>query len=94
MKKVIVVYDINTEDKSGQKRLNRIRKALRRYLHHVQKSVFEGELTDAELLRMKHEIKMIVDRSRDFVIVYSFPKEVKFERHFLTDTIDPTSNIL
>ena len=93
MKKVILVYDINTEDKEGQKRLNRVRKVAKKYLHHVQKSVFEGELTEASIERLKYEISSIVDKVKDFVIVYAFPPSVNLDRIFLTDTPDPTSNI-
>lgn len=94
MKHVILVYDINTEDKSGQKRLNRIRKIARKYLHHVQKSVFEGDLTEGDIIRLRYEIDDIIDKVRDFVIIYAFPPSVRFDRIFLTDTPDPTSNIL
>ena len=94
MKKVILVYDINTEDKSGQKRLNTVRKIARKYLHHVQKSVFEGELTNGEIVKLSEEIKDVVDVVKDFVILYTFPPSLNFERIFLTDTPDPTSNII
>ena len=83
----------NTEDKEGQKRLNHVRKVAIKYLHHVQKSVFEGELTEASIERLKYEISSIVDKVKDFVIVYAFPPSVNLDRIFLTDTPDPTSNI-
>ena len=94
MKKVILVYDINTEDKSGQKRLNKIRKIARKYLHHVQKSVFEGELTDGEIANLSEEIKNVVNAIKDFVLLYVFPPSINFSRIFLTDSSDPTSNII
>jgi len=68
--KIILVYDIATEDSSDQARLNRIRKIIKKYIHHVQKSVFEGEITPSKLERMKREILDAVDKDRDSVIIY------------------------
>lgn len=48
---VILVYDVKT------KRNNKILKICRKYLRHVQKSVFEGNLTEAKLKRLKNELK-------------------------------------
>lgn len=45
---VILVYDISLEDK-GARVLNRVFKICKKYLSHVQKSVFEGEITPAKL---------------------------------------------
>lgn len=94
MLRVILVYDICTENKEGQKRLSVIRKIARKYLNHVQKSVFEGELTEGDLERLKYEISLVVNETEDFVIVYSLPSTVVLKRDFLTKTEDPTSNII
>ncbi len=92
--KVILVYDIATEEPKDQTRLNKVRKVARKYLHHVQKSVFEGELTEAQLERLKAEVLRIVDKKRDFVIIYTFGTLTTFNREILTDTIDPTYNLI
>jgi CRISPR-associated protein Cas2 len=52
---VILVYDIN------QKRVNKMLKLCRRYLHWIQNSVFEGEITDVKL-------KELVSRARDIMV--------------------------
>lgn len=92
--KVILVYDILTEDPDGegQKILNRIRKTARRYLYHVQKSVFEGELTAGQLARLQHEVMQFVRPDKDSVILYLFPDGVKMERRILGGE-DPTENV-
>ena len=51
---VILVYDVKT------KRNNKILKTCRKYLRHVQKSVFEGNLTEAKLKRLKNELKKML----------------------------------
>ena len=92
--KVILVYDIATEEPKDQTRLNKVRKVARKYLYHIQKSVFEGELTQSQLERLKAEILKIVDKKRDFVIIYTFETLTTFNREILTDTEDPTDNLV
>jgi len=92
--KIILVYDIATEDSSDQARLNRIRKIIKKYIHHVQKSVFEGEITPSKLERMKREILDAVDKDRDSVIIYVLEDSTRYTRYIITNTDDPTSNII
>ncbi len=92
--KVILIYDISLIEKEDQKRLTKVMKIARKYLHHVQKSVFEGELTYSKLKRLENEILNVVDRTRDSVIIYTFPDGGNFERRILTYIEDITSNIL
>ena len=92
--KVILVYDIATEEPKDQQRLNKVRKIVRRYITQVQKSVFEGELSKSKLERMKSEILKVIDRDRDSVIIYILEDNTKYERQLLTDVPDPTDNIL
>ena len=64
------MYYILTYDIASPKRLPKILKTCRKYLYWVQKSVFEGELTTAQAYRMKNEIKRIIDRKKDSVLIY------------------------
>lgn len=92
--KVILVYDISLIEKEGQKRLPKIMKIVRKYLNHIQKSVFEGELTPSKLAKMEFEIMQVVDREKDSVIIYTLPDSIRIERKILTNVSDPTSNII
>ncbi|MEO0269862.1 MAG: CRISPR-associated endonuclease Cas2 [candidate division WOR-3 bacterium] len=92
--KVILIYDISLLEREDQRRLTRVMKIARKYLHHVQKSVFEGELTEGKLRKLEYEILNEVDRRRDSVIIYTFPESVNFQRRILTDIEDPTTNII
>ena len=49
---VVLVYDINKEN-NGQKRWNHIFKICKRYLSHIQNSVFEGDITKVQLVKLK-----------------------------------------
>jgi CRISPR-associated protein Cas2 len=45
-------------------------KLVREYLNHVQNSVFEGELTDAQLEELKYNISELMNEEEDSVIIY------------------------
>ncbi len=66
---VILVYDISKND-NGQKRWNRVFKLCKQNLVHVQKSVFEGEISEADLFKLKRSISSEIDKSCDSVIVF------------------------
>ncbi len=51
---VILVYDIN------QKRVGKALKICRKYLTHIQKTVFEGNITESRLKALKEELKLLV----------------------------------
>ncbi len=92
--KVIFIYDIDLKDKEDQKRLNKIKKLGRKYLNHIQKSVFEGELTEGQIYKMENEVIKIIDIGRDSVIIYALPDSIKLERKILTNVKDKTQNLL
>lgn len=72
---VIVVYDTAVE------RNPRILRTCRKYLHHVQRSVFEGQLTSAQLRRFQAEVESLLDLTYDSVITYTFPPGSEPIRH-------------
>lgn len=61
---VILVYDVN------EKRVNKVLKTCRKYLNWVQNSVLEGEISDANLKKLKTEISRIINKEVDSVIIY------------------------
>lgn len=68
---VIVVYDIGVE------RVNHVRIFLKKYLNWVQNSAFEGELTEAEFMKIKAELEEMIDHSNDCIIIYKL-RDKKF----------------
>lgn len=92
--KVIFVYDIELKEKEDQKRLNEVKKIARRYLIHIQKSVFEGELTEGQIYKMENEVLRVIDKNRDSVIFYILPDGVKLRRKILSNLPDKTQTIL
>ena len=67
---ILVTYDVDTTDKSGQRRLRRVAKACLDYGQRAQNSVFECELTEVQLCILKDRIKDIIDNSLDSIRIY------------------------
>lgn len=57
-------------------------KLFRRYLTWVQNSVFEGELTEAQYQRLRHEANWLMDEA-DGIVFYRLRDERYHERHVL-----------
>lgn len=60
----VIVYDV------GVDRVNKVRIFLKQYLNWVQNSVFEGELTEPEHMRVMNRLSELIDESADHVICY------------------------
>lgn len=61
---VILVYDM------GEKRVSKALKLCRKYLNWVQNSVFEGEISESNLEKLKIELDRIIVPDEDSVIIY------------------------
>ena len=70
---VIVVYDVQAD------RTPKFLNYLRRYLTHVQNSVFEGELTEGTLEEVKTTLESMLD-SGESVMVYRMASEKYVDR--------------
>lgn len=62
---VILVYDI------GEKRVGKMLKLCRKYLHWIQNSVFEGEITEVKLKELKVRAGRIMDKEIDSLIIFT-----------------------
>lgn len=80
---VILVYDINLEDKEGQKVLRNVFKTCKKYLVHIQNSVFEGELLESQAIKLKEELDRYIRESKDSVILFKSRRKRWMEKEFL-----------
>ncbi|RLE13191.1 CRISPR-associated endonuclease Cas2 [Candidatus Aerophobetes bacterium] len=71
---VIMVYDINEE------RVNKVLKIGRRYLNWMQNSVLEGEISKAKLVKLKMELKKVIEEEEDSIIFYKLRTKKFFDR--------------
>ena len=62
---VILCYDVVADN-----RRTRLLKRLKGYLSHVQKSVFEGEITDARFNELAVMIMQVINPHEDSVRIY------------------------
>lgn len=61
---VIMVYDVGVE------RVSKVLQIARKYLYWVQNSVLEGEITEANLLRLQTEVSQAIDKEKDSITFY------------------------
>lgn len=67
---IILVYDISL-DENGAKVWRDTYKICKRYLTHVQNSVFEGDVTKSQLFEMKKAFKKVIRKDKDSLIIFS-----------------------
>ncbi|OIN58179.1 CRISPR-associated endonuclease Cas2 [Arsenicibacter rosenii] len=85
---VILVYDI------GQKRVGKMLKLCRRYLHWVQNSVFEGEITEVKLKELVYEAKRIMDEDQDSLILFKNRDAKWMDKQIIGQERSPTDQFL
>ncbi|MDR3708835.1 MAG: CRISPR-associated endonuclease Cas2 [Capsulimonadaceae bacterium] len=85
---VIVVYDVN------EKRVGKVCKFLRRYLPHVQNSVFEGELTESKLEAVRAGLRKIMVEEQDSALLWAFRDARWTDREIIGTEKKPVSNFL
>lgn len=83
----ILVYDISQEDK-GQQRWNRVFKLCKQYLAHIQNSVFEGEISKANLFKLEKFIENEINKDMDSVIIFKSRNERWLDKKILGKDID------
>jgi CRISPR-associated protein Cas2 len=74
---IILVYDVN------EKRVQKYHKICKKYLTWVQNSVFEGEITEANLRILKDELKKIMIEEEDSVVIYKFRTKKYYDREMI-----------
>ena len=84
---VIIVYDVDVS------RVNKVKMTLRRYLYWVQNSVFEGEITETQLLILMSELENII-KDEDSVIIYKFSSKKIVKKEIMGREKGSTDDIL
>ena len=87
---IILMYDIVSDD-DGSKVLRNAFKICNKYLTHIQKSVFEGNLTELQLLKLKAELNKYIRNDKDSVIIFKSRNERWLDKEFWGVEDDKTS---
>lgn len=90
---IVLVYDVSQEE-NGARRWSRIFKICKKYLTHIQNSVFEGELSKGQLAQLQKELKEYIDKELDSVIIFKSRQEKWLDKEFWDRKDDLTSFIL
>ena len=90
---VVLVYDVSQEE-NGARRWSRILKICKKYLTHIQNSVFEGELSKAQLAQLQKELNEYINKELDSVIIFKSRQEKWLDKEFWGRNDDLTSFIL
>lgn len=90
---VVLVYDIS-QDNNGQKRWSHVFKICKKFLSHIQNSVFEGEISKVELAKLQQELKPYIDKRTDSVIIFKSRQERWLDKEFWGKEDDKTSSFL
>ena len=79
-----VFYDIaDQESEVGKNRGVRVFKICKKYFHHHQKSIFRGNITPSKLIKLREEIKKVIDNDLDFVSIIKLQNQKVFEEEIL-----------
>lgn len=85
---VIVMYDVDS------KRVGKMLKLMREYLHWIQNSVFEGEITDVKLKELKKRAEKIMKEENDSLIIFKSREEKWLEKEIIGKEKNPLDTIL
>ena len=85
---ILIVYDVEV------KRVTKVHKFLKKYLHWVQNSVFEGELTVAQIEELESGLDKIIDKDTDSILTFTAREARWLEKKVLGKERGVTSNFI
>ena len=85
---IILVYDIESQ------RVAKMLKLCRQYLHWIQNSVFEGELTEFQLKELNVKAKKIMNKEKDSIIIFKTRNEKWLEKEIIGIEKNEVNNFL
>lgn len=69
-------------------------KICKKYLSHIQNSVFEGEISRVQITKMQQELKPYIDKELDSVIIFKSRQERWLDKEFWGKEDDATDFFL
>ena len=85
---IIIVYDIEVQ------RVAKVCKYLRQHLNWIQNSVFEGELTKAQLARVKSGLTALTNPAKDSLIIFQMRDARWIDKEVMGVDKNPATNLL
>ncbi|MBM4075384.1 MAG: CRISPR-associated endonuclease Cas2 [Planctomycetes bacterium] len=87
---VLVTYDVSTMTSEGRRRLRRVAKVCTNYGQRVQLSVFEMNVGEKEIVRLKHDLLKEINPMEDSLRLYFLGEnpQHRVEHHGQKPSID------
>lgn len=85
---VILVYDM------GEKRVGKMLKLCRSYLHWIQNSVFEGEITEVKLKELEARARELMKLKGDSLIIFKSRDQKWWEKEVIGAEKNELDNFL
>jgi len=85
---VIAVYDVAAE------RTVKMLKLCRKYLHWIQNSVFEGELSELQIKELTAEARQIMDENHDSFILFKSRHTHYMDKQLIGKPLSDTGQFL
>jgi len=77
---VFLFYDIADEESEiGKNRANKVFKICKQYLKHHQKSIFRGNITPSNQIKLQNDLKKVIDKKLDFITIIKVVNSGSFE---------------
>lgn len=77
---IFLFYDIADEySEIGKHRTVKVFNICKKYLKHHQKSVFRGNITPANQIKLNKELEKVIDQKLDFITIIKVLNEGNFE---------------
>jgi len=90
----ILFYDIaDKESQAGKNRVAKVFKICKKYFHHHQKSVFRGDITPSKLIRLREELKKVIDEELDFISIIKLQNRHVFEEETIGTDKKPSESL-
>ncbi len=84
----IISYDVRVE------RIDNVRVTIKQYLNWIQNSVFEGEITKANLVELKVKISNLINSDEDSVLIFTINNPKWLEKTVLGIERNKIDNII
>lgn len=93
---VLITYDVKTSSKKGNRRLRQVAKICTNYGQRVQNSVFELNIYPSYLVKIKSQLKKVIDLEEDSIRIYNLGKnwERRVESLGKDETYNPEKDLL
>lgn len=90
---VVLIYDIK-QIGEYQRIWRKVYKECKKYLYHVQNSVFEGELSKSQLFSLKTKLEKIFRTDLDSCIVFKSNNSKWMDKIYITEEQDDDSQFI